>query len=477
MKRNLKFCALGLLTILPLVGCNNTQNTSESKEQLNTQEVGTLSSLKKGFLVNGKLDLSINYYADSSYNIPSSKASTNKSYSFKTYYQNSDSYTGIDRRYYKVVNDEKRYLSGENAYNNEGKIALNYVNYQNELKNDGYSSQDGYNEDPYGSSGLINPFLLVSSSDFYKKDNKIYLSTSKSNILYNYFFSGISNFLNSGISFNEAEISTDFSSINLTSYPHKGIAYEDYTSYYSITNYSISLEISEIGSANAKDALQAEKEKAENNDLGTAFNNMKNKSITITRHSITYDGDSKIDSEETVTTYNDGSKIYMQVYDYATTPIAPSEASASDVYLLPDSQGTLFAYVLKEKNDDNTYKFRLDSSTYASISGYYYYSDFQPDFDISKNIFNKNEDGSYSPTEDNIPYIGGECFVPALNTTTEIANGYCSSIKIYLTEDKQYIDHIDFTFDEDSYTGYTGKIIVSYSDVDSTSIPFTITTK
>ena len=71
MKRNFKFCALGLLTILPLVGCNNTQNTSESKEQLNTQEVGTLSSLKKGFLVNGKLDLSINYYADSSYNIPS----------------------------------------------------------------------------------------------------------------------------------------------------------------------------------------------------------------------------------------------------------------------------------------------------------------------------------------------------------------------------------------------------------------------
>lgn len=477
MKRKFKFCALGLLTILPLVGCNDNSSSTSTVSKLDTKEVETLSSLKKGFFVKGDVKTSVVYYADSSYNVPSTKESLKKDYTFKTYYQNSDSYTGVDRRYYKIVNSEERYLSGENVYNNEGKVALNYVDYNNELQTDGYSSSDGYNEDPYGSSGLVNPFLLVSSSDFYKKEDKIYLSTSKTNVIYSYFLSGLSSFLNMNISFQEAEFSEDFTKVSLTSYTHKGTAYADYTNYYSLTEYIINLEISQIGTASAKDALQPEKEKAENNDLGTALKNMMNKSITISRHSITYDGDSKVDAEETATTYNNGTSIYMQVYDYALNPTAPSEPTASDLYLSPKSSTgkILYAYTLSKKESDGTYKFSQDYTNYTSISGYYYYSSFQPDFTMSQNIFNKNSDGSYSPTEDNLPYIGAECFVPALNTTEEISSGYCSSMKIYLTEDKQYIDHINFVFDEDSYTGYTGEIIVTYSNVGTTNIPFDIT--
>ncbi len=475
MKRKIKTCALCLFAILPLASCGNDDViASSSQESITTAELETISNLRKGFLVEGKVKTTVKYYSDSSYNVPAEKATTEKDYTFKTYYQNSDNYTGVDRRYYKILNNEERYLSGENAYDNNGKVALNYVDYNNNLKSDGYSSNDGYNEDPYGSSGLINPFLLMKDGDFSKKDGKIYLSITKTNVLYNYLLSGLSKFLDMDVSFASAEFSTDFATANMTSYTHKGTAYEDYTNYYSLTDYSIALSISEIGTANAKDALQAEPVKDANNDLGNALRNMEGQSITIERHSITYDGDTKIDSEETVRTYNDGRNIYMQVYDYVLYPNAPTEATASDVYLAPSSNMTLTPYALSKKNEDGTYNFSYAGGSYSSLDGYYYYGEFQPDFTMSQNIFNKNDDGSYSPTEDNLPYIGGECFVPALNTTEEIGNGICSSMKIYLTEDKEYIDHIVFVFDEDIYTGYTGEIIVTYSNVGNTSIPFTI---
>ena len=478
MKRNIKFCILGLFAALPLAACNeNTPVTSStsSEESLNTEDLETISSLKKGFYVEGRVSTTIKYYSDSSYNVPATKETTNKDYVFRTYYQNSDTYTGIDRRYFKILNGEERYVAGENAYDNNGKVGLNYVDYSNQLQTDGYSSNDGYNEDAYGSSGLINPFLLTKASDYSRVDDKVYLSITKTNVLYNYFLSGLSKFLNMDVSFARAEFTDNFSKATMTSYTHKGTAYEDYTNYYSLTDYSITLTFSEIGTANAKDALQAEPIKDANNDLGNALKNMIDQTITISRHSITYDGDTKIESEETVTTYNDGKNIYMQVYDYALYPDGPTEATASDVYLVQNSSMTLSTYTLSKKNDDGTYNFAYDASNYSTLNGYYYYGEFQPDFTMSQNIFNKNEDGSYSPTNDNLPYIGAECFVPALNVTEEISGGYCSSMKIYLTEDKQYIDHINFVFDEDIYTGYTGEIIITYSNVGKTVAPFDIT--
>lgn len=485
MKRNINLCILGLCSILTLAGCDQNPSSSDkassnsetNENTITKTDLATIANLRKGFHVNGKAEAKVTYFNDASYNVPSAKEATEKQYTFETYYQNTEKYTGIDRRYYKIFNDEERYVSGENAYDNNGKVALNYVDYNNELQTDGYSSSDGYNEDSYGSSSLVNPFLLTQDSDFSRKDGKVYLNVTKTNILYNYLLSGLSKFLNMNVSFSQAEFSDNFSKVTLTSHTHKGTAYEDYTNYYSLTNYSISLSISEIGTANAKDALQPEPIKDANDDLGAALKNMSSKSITISRHSITYDKGEKIDSEETVTTYNDGKNIYMQVYDYALHPNGPEEPTLSDVYLVAGKTNILNTYALSSKNDDGTYTFSYSSANYSSLNGYYYYGEFQPNFSMSQNIFNKNEDGSYSPTNDNLPYIGAECFVPALNMTEEISGGYCSSLKIYLTEDKEYIDHINFVFDEDVYTGYTGEIIVTYSNVGNTTAPFDIAIK
>ncbi len=468
--KNKSFLALPLL-LATLASCSG--RNSEEKAISSTQSE-VFSNLQKGFTVVGTFKTITTYYSDSNYNVPSTKSQKKSEYTFKLTYTNSEDYVGVDRRFYKVTDNAKRYLGGENAYENNGYVGLNYLDYNNNIQKDGYSSNDGYNEDAYASSGLVNPFTLMKASDFTTDSSVIYLSVEKTNLLYTNVFSGLSKYVSMKIPFTRLAFKTDFSSGAMTSLAYKTTEYEDYTNYYAKISYGVDFLFSEIGSANAKDKLVKEPSKSENDPLGKALKNMAGQKITITRHSITYEGVDKIDAEETVTTYNDGESIYMQVYDSANSEEAPSEASASDLYLKSKTDGgVLYAYVLGSKSGDK-YTFVDGSTNYSSINGYYYYSSFQPNFSISQNIFNKNEDGSYSPTEDNLPYIGAECFVPALNITEEISSGYITSMKIYLSNDNNYIDHIQFLFEEDIYTGYTGQIIVTYSDIGTSKIPFAI---
>lgn len=468
-----------LLLALPFVAlissCGEKTDSSEG-DPLDQNDISILEKFQKGFRLEGTLSSLKTYYSDDGYDVPlDTKEQIKNNYSYTLIYQNNDNYTGLDRRYYRVTSEgNKKYLSGENAYDNDGYVGLNYLNYNNVVKTDGYSSTDGYNEDTYSSSGLINPFLTLKKGDFYKKDGKIYLDNTKNNLLYNLVFSGLAKYVNLGIPLEEGVFSSDFSSYTSSSIDFKGTAYENYTTYYVKTKYTINFTFSEIGEANAKDAIKKEETKSENDPLGKALKNMAGKTITIDRHSITYEGSEKIESEESAKTFNDGTNIYMQVYDHALTPNGPTAPSASDLYLKAESNKTLGTYVLSGTNEDGTYSFRKDSINYTSLNGLYTYNNFQPVFSISQDIFNKNEDGSYSPTEDNLPYIGGDCFVPAISSTTEISNGYITSMKIYLSSDSSYIDHIQFLFEEDIYTGYTGEIIVTYSNVGNTSLPFSI---
>lgn len=471
-KRLLIISAIGLLQVA--ASCENTQNSIS----LDSEAIATLNKLKHGFHVTGNVTFTKSYYEDSSYNVPSSKATITEKYYLDSVYSNIGSYTGVDRRFYKVDSSgKKEYLSGENAYDDDGYVGINYLDYDNTIKTDGYSRADGYNKDPYATSGYINPFLLVKEGDFDRDSSKLTLSKSKTNILINYFFMGISNYVDLDIPLQDAIVSDDFSSITISSDAYNGTEYDGSTTYYDLVTYTYELSFSEIGSANAKDALQPEPDKPENEILGKALKNMVDKNLTCTRHYVAYDDGEKVDEEETITTYNDGTSIYMQVYDYDVTEgKTPTVPTANDVYLTPKTEGgVLYAYVYDSKNDDGSYLFTEDQGSYSTISGYYYYDDFfAPNFDVSEDIFNKNDDGSFSPTDDNTPYIGAECFVPSLNTSTEIAYGYITSVKIYVDEKNEVLDKIVFRTDDDTYTGYTSVITLTYSDIGNGAVPWTI---
>ena len=469
--KKLKTCTLALLAALPLFSCGESKETESALDQ---EEIATLKEFQKGFTISGTLSSVKKYFNDEGYNVPADdKEDLKNDYSFKLVYENSDNYTGVDRRYYRLKDGKERYISGENVYNNNGYVGINYIDYSNKLQTDGYSSSDDFNEEPYASSGFVNPFLLLKKEDFKKDDNYIYLSNTKTNILYGNIFAGISKYVNLHIPLERGRFSKDWSTLTVDSLDFKALEATSGTSYYTETHYSLEFNFAEIGEASAKNAIKPEPTKQENAPLATALKNMAGKKMAITRHSITYDGEEKIEDEETVTTYNDGSNIYMQVYYYNLFPEGPDAPTASDVYLKTGTDGLLDAYVYSEKNEDGSYQFARDNGTYGTLEDYDY-STFQPYLSINSNIFNKNEDGSFSPTDDNLPYIGGDCFVPPLNTTTEIANGFVTSMKIYLSSDQKYIDEIIFEFDEAIYTGYTGKIIINYSQIGTCSVPFNI---
>ena len=144
-----------LIPTLLLVGCKSGENDSSKYDSI-------LISFQSGFKIKGTLNTTKKYYEDSDYKIPlDSKKQVKETYFIESIYQNNNGYVGVDRRYYKESNGTKKYLSGENAYNNKGYVALNYVDYDNVLQTDGYSMDDDYNELSYSASGLINPFLLI----------------------------------------------------------------------------------------------------------------------------------------------------------------------------------------------------------------------------------------------------------------------------------------------------------------------------
>lgn len=455
-----------LIPTLLLVGCKSGENDSSKYDSI-------LTSFQSGFKIKGTLNTTKKYYEDSDYKIPlDSKEQVKETYFIESIYQNNNGYVGVDRRYYKESNGTKKYLSGENAYNNKGYVALNYVDYDNVLQTDGYSMDDDYNELSYSASGLINPFLLINSTDI---SNDKLLNNYKANLFYSYIFAGISDKINTKLSIKKAEFSKDFDKLSVVFNEYKSTEYDNYDTFYITLNYDITFTFEDIGVANSKDAIQIEKNKVENEPLQKALNNMVNKNITISRKIVSYDKDAKVDAEETVITYNDGKDIYMQVFDsnLANNEV-PTTPSKSDLYLKANNKKFLNTYTYTKDGENNDYIFNLDTGNYASINGYYYYSTFQPDFRINANIFNKNEDGSFSPTNDNLPYIGSDCFVPPLNTTIEISNGYITDMKIYVNEetDVSYISTILMEFDSNVYHG---EITIDYRNVGKTTLPFNIT--
>lgn len=455
-----------LIPILLLVGCKNGDSNSSKYDSI-------LTNFQSGFKINGTLNTTKKYYEDSDYKIPlESKEQIKETYLIESIYQNNNDYVGVDRRYYKEVDGTKKYLSGENAYDNKGYVALNYVDYDNVLQTDGYSMDDNYNELSYSASGLINPFLLINSNDI--SGDKL-LNNYKANLFYSYIFAGISDKINTKLSIKKAEFSKDFDKLCLVFNEYKSTEYDDYDNFYITLNYEITFNFEDIGVANSKDAIQIEKNKVENEPLQKALNNMVNKNITISRKIVSYDKDVKIDAEETVVTYNNGKDIYMQVFDSdLSNGKAPTAPTSSDLYLKANSKKFLNTYTYSKDGENNNYIFTLNTSSYSSINGYYYYSTFQPDFNINANIFKKNEDGSFSPTNDNLPYIGSDCFVPPLNTTSEISSGYITGMKIYLNEeaDASYINTILMEFDSNVYHG---EITINYENVGKTTLPFNIT--
>lgn len=477
--------SLLILTLLSvgLSGCN-----SETVDY--GQFSNLFSNLQTGFSVSGSLVNNVTYYTTLDYTaIDENHPATTHTYEYDLTYTNTEDYQGADRRYYEVIDGERKYLQGENTYNDNGYVMMNYLDYDNSVYSDGEVYDDGYNRTPFSASLLIDPFALMDLSDFapLSDGTGVTLNALMSTILFSTFYSNMDD-IPSDITVSEITFTYDGDNLkgSFTSAPYQTTETSEEGTYnlYAEYRYEGEFTLTNIGTANSKDLVRPEPEKPENAPLANALKNMKNSDVTVYRHLYPVVNGEEVQQQECVNMYfdKDTFSAYNQCYDaIQTEQQVPNAPTANDFYMYSSEEDGryLMPYVQTGYNDETEqYTFGIGGS-YSSLYGLSFYDclpllcNDSSDYEVSANTFNKNEDGSYSPINDNLPYIGVELLIPPFAAVSWLAYGYTTECNIYLTEDEQYIDHVDFYYDDGQ--GTLGLLTLTYSNVGTTDVPFDIT--
>lgn len=448
-----------------------------------------ISELRKGFTLNGTLKITDTYFEDSDYQVPDTTlTASTTAYNFTLTYQNNDNYMGVDRRFYKVKTNEDgstydSYYMGENSYNYGGYAALNYLDYDNTVQT-GYAIDSNGDLIPYGVNGLLNPFTYIQRNDFDYKDGKFVLSNDKTSLLFTQLFSTLDDYM-SDVTFGTREFnftedtltSAHLVSNNIQSTVQDTVANEDdpYHLTYTRHVFEVTLNFSELGTANAKNKIAVEPEKAENEPLKNAIANMIEKEVTVNRRIIPYVDGEYIGEDSCLNIYYMGKDegIYSQAYTLVDGEGLPTAPQAGDYILKSAKSGAKLSVY---QPDTTTGEFSLNSSNFTNLNQQFYYDDVTLPFTwagiLDANIFNKNEDGSYSPTVDNIPYITRDLFMSTFDTFSPIDAGYVNDVKIYVDETKNQISHIDVSYED--LVGYSGTMILTYEDLGDSHPDFNI---
>ncbi len=493
--------ALGGLLI---TGCTSTL---EDPIEINS----VIKELRTGFTVTGSVTVTTSYYEDSAYTIPDSEAeTTSTTYTYTLVYQNDDDYVGVDRRFYQVIDGESEYLFGENSFDYNGYVGIRYLDYDNTLQTTYGVDSDG-ELSIYALNGLMNPFELVQRNDFKSQsDGSFELSTTKAAVFYAAMFSVLDEYLDA-VSFETANFifsedsltEAHFDSYNVDSTQQTTVSVES-TNYYQTYpryHYTADLYFSEIGTSSARDMIQVEPEKEENEPLAEALEVMgKSSGFTYRRRATPYIDGEYAGQDEVVTIYyshngknltNNSSSyslpyVYSQTYsldDPTLETYEPTSPSTADFMLYnPTTTGVLYSYEVDDStiDDTNTFSRSGSSSDFYYLSGYYYYDEifyyqnFADDY-MDANIFNINEDGSYSPTIDNLQYIAGDCFMAPIDVYSAISGGYVTDVRVYVEYDETLQSYVfdEIVVEYNQSNTYTGQVVFNYYDFDNSAPAFT----
>ena len=446
-----------------------------------------LEDLRKGFKTTGTFEITESYFDDSNYQIPDTVLETKvTTYKFDLTYQDNNNYTGLDRRYYEVLTDTNGqeydgYIMGENAFNYNGYAALKYLDYDNTVVT-GLAVDSNEELIPYGSNSLINPFRLIQRNDLTQTSDGFELTNEKTNIVFEGMFSLLEGYQDN-ITYSTRLFDFTDKTLNSASFVSKNMdsklpttvptEEEPYHQTYIRYNYKIDMDFSEIGTANASDLIKVEEDKAENEPLKNALASMNaSDKITMTRRIVPYRDGEYVGEDTYLTIYQLGGQVGGGIYSQAyTLPPeqayeTPTKATASDFFLrIEDTNKRMRIYTVNETTGEFT------QGGYSNLDNMFYYKESCFDFSyLDANIFNMNDDGSYSPTDDNLPYIIRNIFMSTFDTFTPIDSGYVTSVKIYVNDDETCIDRIEVNYED--HVGYSGLFEITFSDLGSSKTPF-----
>lgn len=501
MKKKTILSSASLLLIALLASCGSESITSSASSDSSSSEEpaheqttieAALDALSYGFTLKARLNVTLTYYTSSNYSTidPELPDGDKEAYYIEFIYQNSPTFNGVDQRYYEITKENgvesNTYLFGQNAFNFGGYVGMFYLEYNNTKQAVLAEDEDGELV-TYGTSGLINPFLITQSNDFTETASDTYsLSRTKASIFYTYFF-GVTDGYEQNVAFSTRDlifegstlksghfVSADFLSASADTVPTETNSI--HTAWVK-KNFDISFEISDIGTSNSYDAIQPEPIKEENDALAQAFYNMGNAS-EITYTSLVGDPETGYGTYLNVYLMGETDGIYSQPYTVDEETVAPTSATESDIILRSRSSGGLMqVYQL----NTNTNQFVVNGSNYSNLHGVYTYDEiayysYSKLADVSADIFNYNEEGDYyEPTADNIPYVVGDLFTSPLDYLPA-TNGYIEGVRIYLNdttvESEIIIEHVEADY---SYGGMEGTYHIYFSQLNDSHPSFDYT--
>ena len=203
--------------------------------------------------------------------------------------------------------------------------------------------------------------------------------------------------------------------------------------------------------------------------------NMRTKDkLTMTRRIVPYIDGNYVGADTYLSIYQlggqEGGGIYSQAYTLPPDQAyeTPQEPTASDFFLrIDDTSRKMRIYTVNETTGE------FSRAGYSNLDNRFYYEDACLNFDyLDANIFTLNEDGSYSPNDDNLPYIVRDVFMSTFDTFTPIDSGYVTEVKIYVNEDETCIDRIDVNYED--HVGYSGLFEITFTDLGASKTPFDI---
>ncbi len=494
MKKKLINVLTLLFTTGALVSCGGTttsgatssvstsQTPSQTVEPIEINDV--INSLRKGFKMTGTLTVDYSYFTDSTYQVPDTAVEEKANqYTFEFNYEDSESYTGLDRRFFKVNGDTTTYYFGENSFNDNGYAALNYLDYDNTVAQSIAVDSNG-DLVPYGTNGLLNPFKLLQRDDFRQTAEGFTLSSTKATLLFTTLFSQVEDY-RQNVTFetrnfnftSDTLTSADLVSFNMDSVTASTVETEedDYHQTYIRYNFSVHLEFSEIGTAKSSDMINPIPSTEENDPLRKALANMVEKEeVTVKRRLTPYIDGKYVGYDNCYNVYYMGESegIYGQSFNLYEGDSEPDYPTTSDIILKP-YKGTPNTLLRVYQLNDTTNKFSMNSANFSNLDNQFLYNNVKYDLSIlSADIFTKNEDGSYTPNIDNIPYITRDLFMSTFDMFTPVDMGYVNDVRVYVNEDETCIDYIEIDYAD--FTGYSGLMTITYEDLGDSKPAFDI---
>ncbi len=461
MKNKILCALLSAAAIIPLASCGNNKVST------------ILDDLCKGFSVEGTISQTA-YWLTGSEGERTGEKNENV-YTISYDYQNTD-IVGVSQNVsYNSNGSVVTMLDDTFIKGNDGCAYFYELGYKNKLE--AVAAVDSLGNSINYSYYFDNPFTHINASDFTHKSGSTYeLDKTKAFWLSYMLFNQIDNVFYETCK--KAEFTIEDGT--LKSAKIEPVVIQDYATvgqqnqYYELETV-VRIKFSNVGSAKIQ-VPELRKTKSYHAPLKTAFENLKNNyTLKVTWNSNDYGTDTTTIIH---TFYFADSDIYWKVrsstQDDLTAPDDGPNKINDMILRVDETTKTVTPWGYDDVYEKWTAAAAITNGFSQVIGASVDY--FRPVIsDVAAEVFDYNETTKiYSATNELLPHLASECFVPPIASTTEL-NGYTNQFDLTLDSDNN-LKEIKIVYSyNNGWDVYEGNYILEFSNIGTTTLPYGIT--